>query len=128
MIDPTAPEFQGQPLTSTMLYTSYNGEIVLHDLTVSNAFLETEPNITKSLKLPEAYSKNAYYPTKHRVTYDPTTQQYTVALSGLTYRSATRVPEPSSTLGLGIFALGVCGAGYLLKRKKKQTALVGNLI
>ncbi|MEQ9483540.1 hypothetical protein [Coleofasciculus sp. F4-SAH-05] len=129
--DPTAPlpvaEINGQPqLTSVYNYAIFDGNrLSFLDIVTSNAFLETEPNFTSPIKLPTVLSKSGYYPTEYSVTYNATSQEYNVTLSGLTYRSATTVPEPSFTLG--VFAFSLFGVGSLLKRKQKQTPESSNL-
>ncbi len=53
---------------------------------VTRAFLETKPEITKELKLPECYPISVYYPTSYSISYNSTGKEYTVALEGLTLR------------------------------------------
>lgn len=50
------------------------------------AFLETKPEITKELKLPECYPTSAYHPTNYSISYNDTGKEYTLALEGLTLR------------------------------------------
>lgn len=122
-VDLKSPEFLGQGFDNTFLYGYYNGELVFWEPMVTKAFLETQPNTTDPLKLPAAYSKSGYYPTSYSVKYDEMHQEYTVSLDGLTYRSATPVPEPSSIFGL--LAFGAFGAASMLKRNqnKQKSAL-----
>lgn len=110
-----------QQLTSVYNYAIFDGnQLTALDIVSSNAFLETQADFNSPIKLPTSFSQSGYYPTEYSVTYDDTSQEYTVALSGLTYRSATPVPEPSSMLS--VVALGALGAVSLLKRRQKQTA------
>jgi len=85
-IDPNWPEFHNQPFTKSIVYGSYNGEMIFLEPMASKAFLETKPNFTEKIKLPAAYKKHGFYPTAYSVKYDPTRREYSVSLEGLTYR------------------------------------------
>jgi hypothetical protein len=85
-IDPTSPEFSGQPFGETFIYGFYDGEMVFVEPMVTIDFLKTKPELTKPLKLPKSYPTNAYYPTSYSVRYSETGSEYTVALEGMTLR------------------------------------------
>ncbi|MDZ4877972.1 MAG: hypothetical protein CLLPBCKN_007407 [Chroococcidiopsis cubana SAG 39.79] len=87
-IDSKSPESRGLPFTKTFIYGTYNGEIVFGEPMLTKSWLETQPNFTEALKLPEVYSKSAYYPTSYSVKYDQTRQAYTVSLDRLMFRSS----------------------------------------
>jgi hypothetical protein len=72
--------------TTTFIYGSYDGRLVFAEPMISKSFLETKTNVTELIKLPAKYARNAYYPTKYSVRYDPVTKEYTVALEGMTLR------------------------------------------
>jgi hypothetical protein len=121
--DLAAPAVQNpQSLTSFYGYTFYDGQQTATNLVVGKAFLETQPqDVTTSIEQPTAYSKSGYYPTEYSIDYERASQEYSVSLTGLTYHSATPVPEPSSTLGL--LTLGAWGALSHLKNKLKKQKL-----
>jgi hypothetical protein len=85
-IDPTAPEFNGQPFEETFIYGFYDGEMVFFEPMVTIDFLKTKPELTKPLKLPESYPTEAYYPTSYSIRYDKKMEVYTVALEGMILR------------------------------------------
>lgn len=85
-IDPTSPEFSGQPFGETFIYGFYDGEMVFVEPMVTIDFLETKPELTSPLKLPESYPTNAYYPTSYSIRYNEKSKEYTVALEGMTLR------------------------------------------
>ncbi|MGK7942057.1 MAG: hypothetical protein AB4062_18260 [Crocosphaera sp.] len=105
--DPTAPEFQGLGLTNGFLYTSYNKEIILYDWLFSLNMLTEKNNLTNSLKLPLAYSRQGYYPTTYTITFDEQSQEHSVSFSGLTFRetATASVPEKTSTLSFLIVSM-----------------------
>ncbi len=83
-----------QLLTSFYSYGFYSGKESFTELLVGKAFLEKQPNqVNTSLKVPTAYSKSGFYPTKYTVNYDATRQEHSVSLGGFTFRSATPIPQ-----------------------------------
>lgn len=85
-IDPSAPEFSGQPFGETFIYGFYDGEMVFVEPMVTIDYLKSKPEITKPLKLPESYPANAYYSTNYSIRYSEVTEEYTIALEGMTPR------------------------------------------
>jgi len=86
MINPAADEFQKKPLTKTFIYGSYDGRLIFLEPMVTKAFLESKPNVTESIGLPQAYPGPGYYPTRYSVKYDPASEEVRVSLEGLTQR------------------------------------------
>ena len=85
-VNPLSGELHGQPFTRTFLYGSYDGRLIFGEPMITKAFLESKPNVTEMIKLPAKYERNAYYPTKYSIRYDPATKEYTIALEGMTMR------------------------------------------
>jgi hypothetical protein len=50
---------------------------------LTKAFLESRPNVTDPVKLPEAVQKSGYYPARYTVRHDPARQESVIALEGL---------------------------------------------
>src|SRR5581483_4171355 len=69
-IDPTAPEFHGQPFTVTFIYGFYNGQMVFVEPMVTKAFLDSRASFTAAVKQPATYPRPGYYPTQYSVRYD----------------------------------------------------------
>ncbi len=82
-IDPAAPEFNHQAFTHTHIYGSYDGHAAFLETMVTKSYLETKPNVTMPIKLPEKYRKHGYYPTTYSVKYDPARKEYSVSFEGL---------------------------------------------
>ena len=127
--DPEAalPIFTGQqPFNTLYDYAFFDGQISSISFGGTKAFLETQSNLTKPIKIPTSYSKTKYYPTQYSVSFDQTSQEYKLSLSGLTSRSAPEssrsVPEPAFVWGL--LGLTTWGAVFLQKNKLKQQKLV----
>ncbi len=85
-IDPTAPEFNGNPFEHGFAYGFYDGQLVFLEPRVTRAFLESRPDVTQELKLPQSYARPGYYPTRYRVRYDAAAREHSIALEGLVRR------------------------------------------
>lgn len=87
-IDPTSSEFQpGGTFTKTFIYGFYNGQLVFWEPMITLAHLQSNPDATATLKLPQQYPQaNEYYPTTYSVTYDAGTQEYRIVLGSLVLR------------------------------------------
>jgi hypothetical protein len=88
-IRPDFPEFHGQPFTESLLYGTYNGRMTFIEPMITRAFLLAKgPRVDKPIYQPQAVQASGYYPTRYTITYDATRRLYTVALTGLTHRTA----------------------------------------
>ncbi len=86
-VDLSSPEFNGQKFTRTFIYGFYNGNMIFWEPMITKAYLETKPNVSEKLKLPDKYSKSGlYYPTSYSVKYDEENKEYTVSLDGFVLR------------------------------------------
>lgn len=83
-IDPTSAEFNNKSFTRTFIYGFYDAKMAFLEPMATKAFIETKPNDTDTIKLPEKYPMNGYYPTKYSVKYDAVAREYTVSLDGMT--------------------------------------------
>lgn len=81
-----APEFHGEQFTKTFIYGSWNGRFTFYEPMVTLAYLQSQPNVTTPIPVPQLYAEPGYFPTSYRVSYDAQTRQYLIALSGLTHR------------------------------------------
>lgn len=85
-VDPVSHEFHGHAFTRSLLYGSYDGQIIFVEPMITRAYLLTKPDVTEPLKLPVRYVRSGYYPTRYSVKYDSAKKEYTVALEGMTLR------------------------------------------
>lgn len=85
-VNPASPEFNKLPFTKTFIYGFYDGSMAFLEPMVTRAFLETKPNVTDPVRLPKAYSRHAYYPTRYSVKYDGAQREYVISLEGLISR------------------------------------------
>ena len=85
-IDTTAPEFNKLPFVRTFIYGFYDGQMIFLEPMMTEAFLATKPNTTDQIRLPKAFSKDAYYPTIYSVKYNANQREYEVSLENLVYK------------------------------------------
>jgi hypothetical protein len=88
LIDPASPEFNNQPFTRTFLYGSFDGKITFYEPMLTLQYLQSRPNEYLDLRLPAAYEKTGYYPTRYSVRYDPSADVYRISLERFVYHEA----------------------------------------
>ncbi|HER08987.1 MAG TPA: hypothetical protein ENO20_08775 [Bacteroides sp.] len=91
-IDLLAPEFNGGVFTRTFIWGSYDGEFIFWEPMCTLDYLLSQPDEEVDLRLPAAYQRDGWYPTKYRILYSTRPGEYTIALTGLTFRSGTPAP------------------------------------
>lgn len=85
-VDTLSAEFHGQPFTGTFVYGFSKGSMVFVEPMVTQAFLATQPNMTATVKQPEAWQVHGNYPTTWSVTTDATTKDVRITLASLVAR------------------------------------------
>jgi hypothetical protein len=56
---------------------------------MTREWMLTKPAMHAEIKQPQAYQKNAYYPTTYSVHYDDQAKEYAISLGGLTMLHAS---------------------------------------
>jgi hypothetical protein len=90
-VDVLSPEFQGDIFTRTFIWGSYDGEFIFWEPMITMDYLLSQPDEEIPLRLPSAYQREGWYATKYKIAYSSRPGEYTIALTGLTHRSATPV-------------------------------------
>lgn len=90
LIDETTPEIMDpkmHKMTYTWIYGTYGGHVTFWEPMISSEFLNTKTDAVVDIKLPEAYEKAGWYPTKYAIRHhaDGTC---TVGLEGFVKRAA----------------------------------------
>src|SRR5262249_42722275 len=80
--DTSAPEFHGQPFTTTFIYCGYDGKATPFEPMITSAVLKSRPALTQPIKLPTLYPRRGCYPTRYTVEYDPARNEVTIELGG----------------------------------------------
>lgn len=68
---------------------SWDGEFIFIEPMMTREWPATKPSLREVLKQPSSYRRTGYYPTVYTVDFDEQTDEYVVALSGLTMREAS---------------------------------------
>jgi hypothetical protein len=87
--DVTSPQLKPGNFANIFLIGAHGGNILFWEPMLTKAYLETQPNFTAKLKLPEAYPVSGYYPTAYSVVYDQQRKEFNISLDGLTFRLAS---------------------------------------
>lgn len=83
-VDVTSPELHGTPFTETMIYGYYDGNMIFYEPMITSAFLGSQPNLIKDMKVPAKYPRAGYYPTKFSIIYDSAKKEINIKLYGMT--------------------------------------------
>jgi hypothetical protein len=90
LIDPTSPEFNGQPFTRTWIYGVYDGHVTFYEPMITRASILDQPNLCTPVKQPAAYEENGFYPTSYCTEFDAAKEVYRVYVKDFVYRFAPR--------------------------------------
>jgi len=84
-VDPTSPELNGEPFTRTFIFGTWDGKLIFAEPMIAKSFLESRPDYTAALVLPEEVAEPGYYPSRYSVRWDEAAQEYRVSLGGLVH-------------------------------------------
>lgn len=82
-LDPSWPEFHGQPFTASFIYGYYDRRLIFVEPMASLAFLESKPSFSAPVVRPAAYSVPGLYPSAYAVKYDTAREVYEITLEEL---------------------------------------------
>lgn len=86
LINPSAPEFIGNPFSSTFIYGSYDGTLTFMEPMLTLELLSGRPFFCRPIAQPAAYQTDGHYPRQYCVKYYPARKEYHVALEDFVYR------------------------------------------
>lgn len=82
-IDPKTPELHGQPFTQTFIFGTWQGKLIFAEPMITKAFLESRPDFSAPLPVPQNLDARAYHPSRYRIRWDHGSREYRVSLTGL---------------------------------------------
>jgi len=94
LVDPTGPEFNGEPFTHTWIYGVWNREVTFYEAMVTRDWFTGLRDGTINdgcyhLKLPGAWQAAGWYPTTYCLRHRDTRGEITVSLEDFVHRSAS---------------------------------------
>jgi len=89
LIDPTAPEFHGEPFERHWIFGAYGGRIIFYEEMVARSYLLSQPDACFAIKSPQDVALSGYYPTNACVRYAEETDEYTVSMEDFMRREAS---------------------------------------
>lgn len=89
LLDPTTPEFHGEPFTRHWIYGVYDGRVIFYEEMVARSYLLTKPDACFPIQSPDAVALTGYYPTRSCIRYTPAKDEYTVSMENFLLRQAS---------------------------------------
>lgn len=87
--DMTSSQLKPGNFSNIFLIGAHGGNILFWEPMITKAYLETKPNFTTGLKLPESYPVSGYYPTAYSIIYNQKRKEFDISLDGLAFRLAS---------------------------------------
>ena len=93
-VDLAAPEMNGQPFSTTVLYGTWDGNVTFLEPMITKAYVESVREmegqmVEKAIPQPEKVQVTGYYPMSYSIQYDDLKNAYAITLGGLTLRTAS---------------------------------------
>ncbi len=95
-VDSVAGELNGRPFDQTLLYGFTGGKMIFVEPMITKAFLESRPNFSAAVKLPQAFQRAGRYPHRDGIRYDAAARVYRISMDELTAHSSAR-PSRAAT-------------------------------
>ena len=93
LVDPTAPEFNGERFTHTWIYGVWNREVTFHEAMVTHETLDGlrsgGDDVCREFKQPKGWQKSGWYPTSYCLRHRDNRDELTVSLEDFVYRQAS---------------------------------------
>jgi Domain of unknown function (DUF5602) len=81
--DTLAGEFHGHPFDHTFIYGFYHGRMVFVEPMITQAFLQSHPDVAIPVKQPQSFQQSGRYPRSYGVHYDAEHDAVRVVLDSL---------------------------------------------
>jgi hypothetical protein len=90
LIDSKSPELAnaGTIFTHTFIFGAYDGHITFYEPMITQAYLESRPDLCMPIKQPQAWEIEGHYPTTYCIRYLADDARYTVSLEDFVHRPA----------------------------------------
>jgi hypothetical protein len=78
--DPTSPQFNGQPFTSTFIYGTYNGKVTFYEPMITVDYIKSTASKYFPIKQATKFGKTGYYAREYGLRKNPAKRQYEVVI------------------------------------------------
>lgn len=85
-VDTASPELKGEKFTRTLIYGTWDGEVIFVEPMITRAYLQTKPQFGATLPAPPRGLGDGFYPEGYSVRWDAAKKEYRIALTGLRQR------------------------------------------
>lgn len=88
LVDPTGPEFDGEPFTRSWIYGVYDGRVTFWEEMQAITYMTSEPDDCYDIKTPPAVDRAGWYPSRVCTRYEAGDGSVSVSLEAFTLREA----------------------------------------
>jgi hypothetical protein len=94
LVDPTGPEFNGERFTHAFVYGTWDDDVTFYEPMVTRQWYRglvdgTRDDACFPLKLPRAWERSGWYPTRYCLRYRENRDELITSLEGFVYRHAS---------------------------------------
>ncbi len=86
-IDPASHEFHEETFDKTLIYGTWDGEVIFVEPMITKAYIESKPGSSTPIAAPDSVALPGWYPSAYAVKYDGQAKEYRIALIGFSERS-----------------------------------------
>ncbi|MBT8182298.1 MAG: DUF5602 domain-containing protein [Eudoraea sp.] len=85
IIDLLSPEIAGTGIfTHTFIYGKYDAKVNFLEPMVTKDFLDSQATVDQEIRQPASWQQSGYYPKRYTISYDASTEIYSIILKDLT--------------------------------------------
>lgn len=75
-----------EPYTTTLFCGYYDARLTFFEIPLTFPYLQSHPDVSFPITLPDSVDKHGYYPTQYSVRHDASAKTYTLSLESMVYR------------------------------------------
>lgn len=80
-VDPTSSELNGAIFDRTFIYGTYQDKVAFIEPMFTLDYIKSKPENVDTIKLPESFQIDGYYPSKYEIKYFPKKKEYHIILT-----------------------------------------------
>lgn len=87
-INPLSPELAGETFTRTFIYGTYKEKVAFMEPMITLDYIKSKPTHVDEIPLPTNFQVYGFYPSKYKVTYNPSRKEYLIMLTDFSFKMA----------------------------------------